>query len=459
MKRLFEEFFGRRSTEDSTDGTGRTLDAERPLQDDPRTDDDEAISKANERVSPLREPQEFTRLSGTEFEYYMANLFRALGYDAKRLGGAGDQGVDLLLRKEHELVAVQCKNYKDRIGNKPVQEVFAGARHRGAHRAWVVAPAGFTRGARELARSTGVRLFDRTHIEKWLRHIDSRRRIRACQKDADREDYQMLIEVYSRMLDSLERRYDAQHRCAPEVAYGPKVKDRYDQAHHTTYEYIKSLRRDLGILASRHPEFATDELVDVQAELGTRQQKIELWAKERGVAFEPASLEDRSSAPTREQIPRSAVSTSGPSGSVPPNRSDSVVGDTRTSKSGDRLTLRSYGFQDKKDKDGRLYFAAEIEGCSGPDSEGPLRMMNPLYFSLQLTDNTRLQVSLDGTTRRTLPNLDVLSVAPLLPNDCVRGWIVFVIPEGKRPKSLIFSPGLGSNWLEKWVLDAPLPRT
>ena len=74
-------------------------------------------------------------MSGIEFEHYMASVFDAVGYDATVLGGAGNQGVDLLLRKDQELVAVQCKNYGQRIGNMPVQEVFAGAKHRGARQA------------------------------------------------------------------------------------------------------------------------------------------------------------------------------------------------------------------------------------------------------------------------------------------------------------------------------------
>ena len=81
-------------------------------------------------------------MSGNQFERFTADVFRALGYDVTMLGGAGDQGVDLLLRKGHESVAVQCKNYRQPVGNKPVQEVFAGARHHGAVQAWVIAPAG-----------------------------------------------------------------------------------------------------------------------------------------------------------------------------------------------------------------------------------------------------------------------------------------------------------------------------
>jgi HJR/Mrr/RecB family endonuclease len=41
-----------------------------------------------------------------------------------------------------------------------VQEVYAGTRHHRCVEACVVAPAGYTRGAIALARSTGVSLYD-----------------------------------------------------------------------------------------------------------------------------------------------------------------------------------------------------------------------------------------------------------------------------------------------------------
>ena len=53
-----------------------------------------------------------------------------------------------------------------------MQEVYAGARHHRCERAWVVAPAGYTRAARELARSTGVSLFDADTVRGWIRHVD-----------------------------------------------------------------------------------------------------------------------------------------------------------------------------------------------------------------------------------------------------------------------------------------------
>ena len=101
-------------------------------------------------------------MSGLEFERYMASVFEALGYDAKLVGGAGDQGVDLVLRKGAEVVAVQCKNYAQPVGNRPVQEIYAGARYHGVDRSWVVAPEGFTKGAltgKETALTEDLGLF------------------------------------------------------------------------------------------------------------------------------------------------------------------------------------------------------------------------------------------------------------------------------------------------------------
>ncbi len=105
-------------------------------------------------------------MSGPQFEFLVADLFRAMGHRATMLGGAGDQGVDIVVSYGGERVAVQCKNYKRAVGNKPVQEVFAGARCHDCQQASVVAPAGFTRGAYQLPRSTGTSFHDANSISR-----------------------------------------------------------------------------------------------------------------------------------------------------------------------------------------------------------------------------------------------------------------------------------------------------
>jgi HJR/Mrr/RecB family endonuclease len=94
-------------------------------------------------------------MSGTQFEHFVADIMRGLGYRVQVLGGSGDQGVDLIAASGGgERLAIQCKQYARPVGNKPVQEVFAGAKHYRCTAAWVVAPEGFTKGAVE-AHSKG----------------------------------------------------------------------------------------------------------------------------------------------------------------------------------------------------------------------------------------------------------------------------------------------------------------
>lgn len=122
-------------------------------------------------------------MSGGQFEVFMAQVFRAMGYRATVLGGSGDQGVDIIVQGTDGRIAVQCKNYKRAVGNKPVQEVYPGAKHHRCEQAWVVAPAGYTKGARELARSVGVRLFDADSIRQWIQQVDDREHERQRQAE------------------------------------------------------------------------------------------------------------------------------------------------------------------------------------------------------------------------------------------------------------------------------------
>src|SRR5215216_1855027 len=104
--------------------------------------------------------EEVRFMSGAEFEEFVGELFEAMGHRVMVLGGVGDQGVDIVVNPRGKRIAVQCKNHSKPVNNKAVQEVYAGAKHHRCVEAWVVSPAGYTRGAIELARSTDVSLCD-----------------------------------------------------------------------------------------------------------------------------------------------------------------------------------------------------------------------------------------------------------------------------------------------------------
>jgi hypothetical protein len=64
-----------------------------------------------------------------------------------------------------------------------VQEVYAGAQHHRCVVACVVAPAGYTRGAIALARSTGVSLYDADTVRQWIRKVDKIEKDRASESE------------------------------------------------------------------------------------------------------------------------------------------------------------------------------------------------------------------------------------------------------------------------------------
>ena len=126
-------------------------------------------------------------MSGAQFEVFVAKIMRGLGYRATVLGSSGDHGVDVIATAGKERLAIQCKNYAKPVGNKPVQEVYAGARHHRCTAAWVVAPEGFTKGAVELARSVGVSLSDAQALREWIRKIDAKERAKNAREDNKKE--------------------------------------------------------------------------------------------------------------------------------------------------------------------------------------------------------------------------------------------------------------------------------
>lgn len=108
-------------------------------------------------------------MEGRDFEYWCADLLRKLGFtNVEVTPGSGDQGVDILAKKEGIKYAIQCKCYASDLGNKPIQEVHAGKAMYNCQVGAVMTNRHFTAGGRQLAEATGVLLWDRDWITAAL---------------------------------------------------------------------------------------------------------------------------------------------------------------------------------------------------------------------------------------------------------------------------------------------------
>ena len=110
-------------------------------------------------------------MSGHEFEYWCAAVLKANGfYNVSVTKGSGDQGVDVLASRNGSSYAIQCKCYSTNLGNTPVQEVYAGKQYYNCDIAVVMTNRYFTKGAQELARKTGVILWDRNDVARMMQN-------------------------------------------------------------------------------------------------------------------------------------------------------------------------------------------------------------------------------------------------------------------------------------------------
>ncbi|SEH91335.1 restriction system protein [Mycolicibacterium rutilum] len=97
-------------------------------------------------------------MTGTEFEDYVARVARSCGLPVIMTAITGDWGVDIIVGKRPNRLAIQCKRQSRPVGAGAVQEVVAGAPMQDCARTMVVTNHQFTPAARRLAELHGCEL-------------------------------------------------------------------------------------------------------------------------------------------------------------------------------------------------------------------------------------------------------------------------------------------------------------
>lgn len=109
-------------------------------------------------------------LSGVEFEEFVANYFKYLGYDALKTRTTGDNGIDIIAAQGDTTLGVQAKlYYGHNISNSAVQEAYSGCRYYKCSVAIVVTNWHFSKPATNLARELKVGLIDREKLSGMLK--------------------------------------------------------------------------------------------------------------------------------------------------------------------------------------------------------------------------------------------------------------------------------------------------
>lgn len=128
--------------------------------------------------------QQPAAMTGTEFEEWVATVLRKFNFKVA-MTGKNDYGVDIVATgvikgKEH-IFNIQCKYWNTTLGNKPIQEVYAGSRfHENGGHPVVLTNNRFTVEARTYALRLGVELISG----------DDLRLIRECLRTKEKPYYQ-----------------------------------------------------------------------------------------------------------------------------------------------------------------------------------------------------------------------------------------------------------------------------
>ncbi len=101
-------------------------------------------------------------LNPESFEEFVAELFEVLGYEVEPVGGSGDLGADLRLRRSDGLLAVvQCKYHKQGVVGSPDLQRFLGTiHHTGSHKGYFVTTSTFSLSAEKFAAANPIELVD-----------------------------------------------------------------------------------------------------------------------------------------------------------------------------------------------------------------------------------------------------------------------------------------------------------
>ena len=114
--------------------------------------------EAEERARLRKLVEHWKSLSALDFEREVATLYVQQGYQASLTPRSGDDGIDIILRKDDRLTVVQCKRQQAPAGPSVVRELYGSMVAYKANDAILACTGGFSPGAVEFARGKSIQL-------------------------------------------------------------------------------------------------------------------------------------------------------------------------------------------------------------------------------------------------------------------------------------------------------------
>ena len=142
--------------------------------------------KSNEdepEVEPTPEPvntaaellQQLRSIDWFQFEKVIGHVYQKLGYNVTRRGGANpDGGIDLIIQKDGQCAAVQCKQWKAwTVGVRTVREFLGALTDASIQRGKLITLRGYTGEAKQLAEKHSIEIINETGLIQMIESTEA----------------------------------------------------------------------------------------------------------------------------------------------------------------------------------------------------------------------------------------------------------------------------------------------
>lgn len=111
-----------------------------------------------------------------QFEKVVGHIYQKLGYAVTRRGGANpDGGIDLIVEKDGQKAAVQCKQWKAwNVGVKTIREFLGALTDASIQKGIFITVRGYTGEAKQLAEKHGIVILNETELCRMLEATDAK---------------------------------------------------------------------------------------------------------------------------------------------------------------------------------------------------------------------------------------------------------------------------------------------
>jgi len=116
---------------------------------------------------------ELRSLDPIAFERFISQLFERMGYEVQSTSKTGDEGVDLILRKEGRSAIVQCKRYKGSVGQPVVRDLYGAMIHSRADEAYLITTGTISLPAQQWAADKPIHLVDGIELVRWVETFEN----------------------------------------------------------------------------------------------------------------------------------------------------------------------------------------------------------------------------------------------------------------------------------------------